>query len=85
MDDAIQQTDDYYLAALDRYPVENRILASTSVVFRIHQLGRSRDTFRDMLVASRATVDAKNAKIYALLQRIDNLEWQLASLDANQI
>jgi hypothetical protein len=46
-------TDDYHLemAALDMYPVEDALPKSTSVVFRIHQLGRERAAGREVLQA----------------------------------
>jgi hypothetical protein len=36
-------SDEYYLAmaALDQYPIDDGILKSTSIVFRIHQLGHA--------------------------------------------
>lgn len=46
-------TDEYYLAmaALDMYPVEDGLPKSTSVVYRIHQLGREREAGREVLQA----------------------------------
>jgi hypothetical protein len=38
------RSDEYYLAmaALDQYPIKDGLPKSTSVVYRIHQLGRSK-------------------------------------------
>jgi len=43
-------SDEYYLAmaALDQYPIEDRLPKSTSIVFRIHQLGHELERLRGL-------------------------------------
>jgi hypothetical protein len=57
----LQQSDEYYLAmaALDQYPVVDKLSNSTSVVFRIHQLGHK--------------LEAAEADVSRLQQERDNL------------
>jgi hypothetical protein len=39
------------MTALDQYPVEDRLPKSTSVVYRVHQLGRDRNRLREALIS----------------------------------